>query len=154
MPAPIGNKFARQKRSKKAKDLAHAFVEARSKGVKKTAYQILVEGGFSKWSARNAKRTLKTDSFQEEMKKNGGLDRMKYAQELAVSLSIDKLEGKSYHLLVGSPSELASISKTYVHDIQLLSGAETDRIKTDVAHLKSIGNVLEEISAELRDKTK
>jgi hypothetical protein len=146
-PALKGNKYARAKRSERARKAAAVLADDKSKGVKKSAYQQLIELGYSKWSARKPKRATSTLSFQEEVKQNGVLDTMKESQALASTLLASRLQGNKHEgpLLI-STSELIGISKGLVHDIQLLSGAETDRIGANVKNMKQLGDVLKELS--------
>lgn len=146
-----GNKTARNKRSRRARKTAEEILDSARKEVKgESLYQTILRMGYSKWTARKPKQVLSTLSFQDEVKANGVLDTMKESQALAAALLSSRLRGDKHQgPLLTSTSELVTISKTLIHGIQLLSGAETDRIGTDVKGLKNVGDLLRELREKI-----
>lgn len=147
-----GNKYARSRRSKKARETAHDIADQASKGLQLNLYQTLRDHGYSYWMARRPKKVTSTKSFQEEVQNSGVLDVMIENHTLATALLNDSLKGKYHRGVLLRPADLATICKTIAHDIQLLTGADTDRIKTDVGNLKSIGDVVKDLRKELHLK--
>ena len=75
--APIGNKNARNRRSQRAKGAALAVLENVGKKGKKSLYRILIDEGYSHWTAKNPQQVFGTKSAQNFFLSNrasGGLE--------------------------------------------------------------------------------
>lgn len=137
-----GNKEASKKRSKKAKKLANSIDKAIRNGSKLNMYDLLLKEGYKKATAsRKSKRAINTKSFQEQLKENGTIEYMMYGHALSTALLIEWLMGIKHEGQVAAihPTDLSKINRDLVHDIQLLSGQDTDRFG---GQLSQLGDVL------------
>jgi hypothetical protein len=114
--APIGNKNARNRRSQRAKGAALAVLENVGKKGKKSLYRILIDEGYSHWTAKNPQQVFGTKSAQEIL--HPMLEAAEEARALAIAAI---LENKKFmHKL--PITDLALLSNRMTNDIDSMGG--------------------------------
>ena len=142
MAAPKNNKFARAKRSARAKRLGKNLADQASKGMIPEMYDFILKHGYSKWIARTPQRVLSTQSVREEI--DPILHPMEEIRALGVGALMKKIKGGALISPRVAVGELSDLIKTSTEVLGKLSGKDGDNEAT-VKFLMAIGEAVHEL---------